>query len=728
MASIRTLQRSFNGGEISPEMLGQITDPKHQAGLALCRNFVVKPQGPVENRAGFAFVREVADSARRTRLIRFTYSTLQTMVIELGHGTIRFHTQGATLLQGAPAAYDNGMAYEPGDLVASGGTNYYCIAATTGNAPPDGAYWYPEPASGVYQIPSPYGEDDVFDIHYVQSADVLTLVHPGYEPRELRRLGATSWVLAVIPFTPQIAAPANVVATPSLASTDYDYAYVVTAIAADGISESVASTAGTCQSNIFTSASKITITWDAVSGASRYNVFKMQGGLYGYIGQTSGTSLVDDNIAPDLSKTPPVYETVFSGTGDYPAGASYWEQRRTFAGTTNKPQNLWMTRSGTESNMSYSLPVRDDDRISFRVAAREANTIRHVVPLGQLILLTSAAEWVVSSINSDAITPSTLNVRPQSYVGASNVQPEVINNALIYCAARGGHVRELAYNWQANGFVTGDLCLRAAHLFDSLEIVDMAYQKAPQPIVWAVSSNGKLLGLTYVPEQQVGAWHQHDTVGGAFESCCVVAEGGEDFLYCVVRRTIDGNEVRYVERMASRKFTDPADAFFVDCGITYDGAPETDFAGLDHLEGQTVAIFADGAPRAQQTVTGGQIVLDIEASKVQIGLPITADLQTLPIAAQIDAAFGQGREKNVNKVWLRVYESSGISAGPSLDKLTPYKQRSGEPYDTPPALKTQEIRLAVSPRWGDGGQVYIRQQDPLPLTIVSMSVEVALGS
>ena len=73
MANIRTLQRSFAGGEISPEMFGRNDDAKYQAGLARCRNFIVKPQGPVENRPGLQFVREVKDSTKRTRLIPFTY-------------------------------------------------------------------------------------------------------------------------------------------------------------------------------------------------------------------------------------------------------------------------------------------------------------------------------------------------------------------------------------------------------------------------------------------------------------------------------------------------------------------------------------------------------------------------------------------------------------------------------------------------------------------------------
>lgn len=768
MPSIRTLQRSFAGGEVSPEMFGRIDDSKYQSGLAKCRNFVTKPQGPAENRAGFQFVRAVKDSTKKVLLIPFTYSTTQTMVIEAGAGYFRFHTQGATLMNG-------GVPYE---------------------------------------ITNPFAEADLFDLHFVQSADVLTLTHPNYAPRELRRLGATSWTLSTIAFTPTVTAPTGVSASSQgYTKAKYSYQYVVTAIGSDGVEESAASTRATgtavsisgvtqanpgvvttasahnlvvgdplqiagivgmtqlngntytvasapsgttltlkdssgnvvntsgfgayvsggtltplcIQGNLFETGCTISISWAAIAGATRYNVYKQQGGLFGYIGQTSDLSIVDDNISPDLSKTPPTYDSVFQAAGDYPGAASYFEQRQCFAGTTNKPQNIWMTKSGTESNMSYSLPIKDDDRIAFRVAAREANTIRHIVPLTQLLLLTSSAEWRVTSVNSDAITPSTISVRPQSYVGASNVQPCIINNALIYGAARGGHVRELGYSWQANGFLTSDLSLRAPHLFDTYDITDMAYAKAPQPLVWFVSTSGKLLGLTYVPEQQIGAWHQHDT-DGVFESCTVVAEGGEDVLYCVIRRTIGGNSVRYVERMASRQFSDQADAFFVDCGLTYSGAAATTISGLNHLEGKTVSILADGAVHPQRVVTGGAITLDQAASTVQIGLPITADLQTLPVAAQIDGSFGQGRYKNVNKVWLRVYRSSGIFVGPDANNLTEAKQRTTEPYGTAPALKSEEIQVLLTPSWADSGQIFVRQSDPLPLSIVSMTAEVALGA
>jgi hypothetical protein len=688
MANIRTLQRSFAGGEISPEMFGRIDDVKFATGAARVRNFITLPHGPAANRPGFQFVREVKDSTKRTRLIPFTFSTTQTMVIELGAGYFRFHTAGGTVLSGA----------------------------------------------SPYEITNPYAEADLFDIHFVQSADVLTLVHPGYAPRELRRLGATNWTLTTIAFVPDLAAPTSVTATANGAGST-TYTYKVTAVSSNGIDESPASTAASCTNDLLTTGRQNTISWTAVSGASRYNVYKEASGLYGYIGQAEGTSFVDDNIAADFGTTTPITNNPFSSTGNYPGAVSYFEQRRVFAGTINKPQNVWFTRSGTESNLAYSLPTRDDDAISFRVAAREANTIRHLVPLGDLVMLTGSGEWRVTSVNSDVLTPTTISVRTQSYIGANNVQPVIVNNNLIYAAARGGHVREMSYNDTAKGFVTGDLSLRAPHLFDGKTIVDAALAKSPTPVVWFVSSDGKLLGFTYVPEQQVGAWHWHDT-DGTFESIAVVAEGDEDALYAVVRRTINGQSKRYVERLASRLFIDPEDAFFVDSGLTYTGTAVATITGLGHLEGKTVNILVNGAVHPQRVVSSGAVSLDIPLVDaegntydvvVHVGLPITADLQTLPLAAGIDNAYGQGRAKNVNKAWLRVYRSSGIFIGPDEGNLTEAKQRTVENYGQPPALKSEEVQIMLTPSWREAGQVFIRQTDPLPLTAVSLTLEVAVG-
>jgi hypothetical protein len=503
--------------------------------------------------------------------------------------------------------------------------------------------------------------------------------------------------------------------------------YAVQAIASDGVSTSALSSSASVLNNLDVTGSYNTVTWSAVSGAQSYNIYKQFNGLWGYIGNTTALTFVDNNIAVDMSITPGYPDAVFSGTGNYPSCVCYFQQRRCFAGTTNAPQNAWMSNSGTESMFSYSLPSQATDRIAFRVAALQADAIRHMVPMVQLIMLTSQTEFALGQPGSyETITPSTISVNAQSYIGASSVQPTIINTTMVYAASRGGHVRELGYAWTVNGYMTGDLSLRAAHLFDNLSIVDQAYSKAPLPIVWFVSSNGKLLGLTYIPEEQIGAWHQHDTQG-AFESIACVQEGNEDALYAVVNRTIGGTTVRYVERMATRLFDSLQDAFFVDAGVsnTFD-SPVTEVDGLTWLEGQTVAVLADGGVQSEKVVTGGSITLDHAASVVQIGLPYTADLQTLPAVLQVDG-YGQGRVKNINRCWVKVYQSSGVFIGPDMDHLTEIKQRTTEPWGSPPELQSTELEVLTTPSWQTSGQVYIQQQDPLPIEVVGLTLEVVLG-
>ena len=821
MPVTRTFSRSFSGGEISPEMFGRIDDAKFQQGAATMRNFVAKPQGPAENRPGFSFVREVKNSSQTVRLLSFTFSTVQTMIIEMGNEYFRFHTQGQTLFYSDGAAWNGSTNYAIGDIAKYNNVNYYAKTAHSNSQPPNATNWYAMPTNpNIYEIPHPYQQAELFDVHYVQSADVMTLVHPNHAPRELRRLSATKWELRTINFASPLASPTGVSVSryiPSSSSTNVDtyeaHEYVVTAVGSNLVDESSQSNSASVDNNIYVTGAKNTISWNAVNGAAKYRVYKEQAGIYGFLGETTSTSIIDANIAPNFSRTPPIYENEFQSTNNYPGAVSYFEQRRVFAGTNNEPQTILMTKSGTESNLSFGLPIRDDDRIKFRVAARESNTIRHIVPLTNLLMLTGSAEWRVSSINSDAITPTSISVKPQSYVGANNAQPVIVNNSMVYAASRGGHVRELGYNWQANGFITGDLSLRAPHLFDNLSVTDMALSKAPIPIVWFISSNGKLLGFTYVPEQTIGAWHQHDT-DGTFESVAVVSEGNDDVLYCVVKRTINGATKKYVERLGTRLFNQARDCFFVDCGSTYNGTntntnqtvtisggtnytrgesvtitanynlfnapPSLDdvgdaivlingsnyyrcnitatssatvatvkldvdlpaslrntgittfevarnvISGLDHLEGKTVSILADAAVHPQRVVSSGSITLERASSVVHVGLEYQSDLQTMPMALQAEA-FGQGRVKNLNHVWLRVLESSGIFAGPSADKLVEAKQRTTEPYGAPPRLKTEDIKIMVTPTWQDNGQLFVRQTDPLPLTIVGMTLEVAIG-
>lgn len=742
---MKTLYRSFAAGEITPELYGRVDLTKYQTGLARCKNFTILPHGPAARRPGFGYAVEVRDSTRAVRLIEFAFSADQTAVLEFGHLTIRFLINGQAVLEANQA-----ISSIVGNLVTSAAHGYatgddvfilnrfFRVTVTGANTYTTADRWgaaaspAPSATAGarVYTIASPYVDTDLFDIRFAQNSDVLTLTHPSYAARELKRLGATNWTLTSISFAPSATVPTGVgvIATVGTPGNQSPHRYVVTAIAADGVTESLASAIVSVNNNLTVAGNFNTVSWSAVAGATRYNVYKQRGGSFGYIGQLATLSLVDDNVLADTSKTPP--EDIFklnTGVGDYPAAVTYYEQRRWFAGTNNEPQNVWATRSGTEANLTSSLPSQDDDGLEFRIAARQQNAVRHLLPLADLIALTVGAEFRLFADNAPNITPTSLSVKPQGYSGASTVQPALTSGSILYVQAQGSRIRELAYNFQSNAYTSIDISIMAPHLFNGYTVTDVAYARAPVPALWAVRSDGALLGLTYVPEQQVYAWHQHDT-DGVFESAAVVSETLEDVLYVVVRRTVNGRSVRYIERLRSRLFVDQEDAFFVDSGLSYDGAPVSTVGGLWHLEGKELQILADGAVHPLRTVTGGAVALEYPASVISAGLPYNSDLITLPLALEGTEATAQGRTKNINGVAIRVTQSSLVKAGPTLDRLTEYPAREvTDPYGSPPALRTGELRFAIGPSWNSDGPVCVRQDQPLSLTVLSMALDFATG-
>jgi hypothetical protein len=819
---MKTLLRSFAGGEITPELYGRLDLTKFQTGLALARNFTTLPHGPAARRPGFRFIAETFDSTRKTRLIPFAYSADQTVVLEFGHQRLRLFVNGQVLLDGTTAAISSIVGstvtttgphgYSTGRDVYIGNRFHRITVVNTTTFTTADRWGVATVASGtsvspVFQLSTPYVEADLFALHYAQDSDVLTITHPGYETRELRRLSATNWTLTTVSFTPTLAVPSGlaVTATIGTAGNENPQSYVITAVASDGITESLPSDPVSTSNNLTVSGNYNTLRWTPSSTVYRYRLYKQRGGTYGYIGQAplitgepissitrvtttatlttatahgldtgdvvrvsgatpaqyNGTftitvttptafeytmasdpgasaspvgsyiaieAIIDDNVLADTTITPPedVY-TLNTAAGKYPAAVTYYEQRRWFAGTTSEPQTVYATRNGTQSNLTSSTPSQDDDALQFRIAARQNNTIRHLAPLADLIALTAGGEFRIYADSAPAITPTSLSIKPQGYSGASDVQPALTTNSLLYVQAQGSRIRELAYNWESSAYTSIDVSIMAPHLFNGYTVSDVAYCRAPVPTFWCVRSDGVLLGLTHVPEQQVYGWHQH-TTDGVFESVCVVPENNEDVLYVVVRRTINSRTVRYVERLQSRTFVDQADAFFVDSGLTYDSTPVSSVSGLWHLEGKQVQILADGAVHPPRTVTAGAITLDASYSTIHVGLAYNADLQTLPLALDGAPAAGQYVRKNVNGVALRVTQSNLVKAGPAFAKLTEFPARDHtDPYGSPPALKTGELRFSIGPSWNSDGSVCLRQDQPLPLTVLGIAVDVATG-
>lgn len=510
-------------------------------------------------------------------------------------------------------------------------------------------------------------------------------------------------------------------------NSDTTSTYRVTAVDADR-QESVPSTSASVTNNLFVSGAYNTVTWTAVNGASRYRVYKQRqdSGLYGFIGESTSLSFKDDNIAPDLGQTPPILDvSLVPGPGlKAPRAVTHDQGRRAFAATTEATQDVWMTRTNTEGDMSYSLPVKDTDRIHQRIKGRIGFEIRHLVPLGRLVALTDTTEFRITAIDGLALTPDSFAAQAQSYIGASRVHPMIMQGVLLFEGAKGGEVYRMAYSEEAGGYQTVSVCDRATHLFRGYHLKQMAEQLAPVPIGWCVSSNGHLLGVTFVPAQQVLAWHWHDS-DGVFESVSVGNENGEDRVYAIVRRTINGVSKRFVERLGALGPVAQDQSWQVDCGLLLETTAGVSIVGgLGHLEGKEVAVFANGVPQGRQTVAAGQIHLALPLpagqNRVVVGLPIAHELQTLPAVFAVDA-FAGAKPKNLTKVWVRVEASGPFEIGPSLDNMI-------QPSEIPgvgPFSGLVEVR--VPPDWTMDGQLFIRQTEPLPVTVVSIMAEMAVG-
>lgn len=742
--------RAFSAGELAPSLSARADQALYQLGLKTCRNFLIQRQGGVINRPGTRFLGEVKDSADATLLYRWSFTAAsQSTLIELGDQYARFWRGGERLevVTADLDAYSGVTAYEQGDLVKDAGVGYYALRATTGDTPASSpADWYPLPATGansIYEIPTPWLSTDFTGPtgrpRFAQDGATIVITHSGYEPRLLTNLDPTgidddepSWTLSPIVFGPSIAAPANLAGTEGATGTAAPQ-YKVTAVKADTFEESLPTAAVTLSNAVEppTEAAPNHLTWDAVADAVEYRVYKdpFGNGTFGLLERaTEQEEFFDVGFAPDFSLTPPQAREPFGPAAHNPEVATHYQQRRVFAHTETDPATVWTSRTGFLSNLSIRSPLQDDDAVTFTISARDLHVVRHLVPLKQLVILTNTGEWLVRGNSDGVLTPTGINLDQHAYHGASRVVPVVIGNAIVYVQARGTSLRDLRFDAPSQSALGGrDLTLFAGHLVDGYTLTAIDYQLSPHSIVWVVRSDGTLLALTYLADVDQWGWSRCDSGGDVFEDVCVVPEDDEDVVYVLVRRTVDGSTVRYLERLASRPlFTDAsyaADAFFVDCGITQTGASTTSVTGLDHLEGETVYALADGAVQGPFTVAAGAITLTTAASTVHVGLRITAQLETLPL--DVHGTGVRAQRKRIQDL-VTIVETSALDfyAGPASDQLVQVRRN---PWESAAGLITGQRETLLTSRFREDGHVFIQHVNPTPLAILGLIPKFEVG-
>ena len=666
MARVAVQLTNFTGGELSPRLDGRNDLAKYSTGCKTLENMVVYPHGSAARRSGTQYVAEVKDSSKETRLIPFEFSTTQTYILEFGNQYIRFYK-------------DNGQ-------ILSGGS--------------------------AYEISSPYLEAELFDIKYAQSADVMYICHPNHAVRKLSRTGHTAWTLTEVDFQNGPFMDHNISTTTLTAGH--------TSVGSSG-NLTLSSTTGVNNDQGWLS-----------TDVGRLVHFKE--GHYKITSITSTTVAVSTCVVAPSSGSASTDFALgsFSNTTGHPSCVTFFEQRLVFAATLSQPQTLFFSVSGDYENMddNYHGTVADDDSIIYTIASNQVNAIRFMTATRTLIIGTAGGEFAVSGGGTDiAITPTNILIKKQSNNGAANVDALAVGNATLFLQRAKRKLRELAYNFDVDGYVAPDLTILAEHISEG-GFKQLSYQQEPNQIIWCVRNDGQLIGLTYQREQEVVAWHRH-IFGGAFSSGNAVCESvatiptdnSEYQTWVIVKRTINGATKRYIEYIHNLNFdeTDDTSFNFLDSQLSYDGSPVTILSGLSHLEGQTVSILADGATHPDKVVSSGEITLNRSASKVKVGLGFTSLLQTMRLDAGSQNGTSQSKTKRIYEITIRLYESLGVEVGPDLNNMEriPFRS-SANLMDSGVGVFTGDKEVEFRGNYETDGFIFVRQDQPLPLTILSL--------
>ena len=845
MARVAVQLTNFTGGELSPRLDGRTDLTKYSSGCSTLENLVVYPHGSAARRPGSTFIAEVADSDNKTRLIPFEFSTTQTYMLEFSNLKMRVYKDKGAVLEGDktitgitqanPAVvtatshgYDNGdevlisgisgMTEVNGKrfLVADKTTNTFELQDKDGvdiNSTSFTAYASGGVSNKVFELATPYTTAQLFDLKFAQSADVMYITHPEHEVEKLSRTGHTSWTLTDVDFTKGPMQDANITTT----------------------------TLNPGQSAVGTGISLVASAVTGINGGSGFQstdvgrfVFLNSG--YAKITAVADTTNATIEILTALSGASATADWrlgAFSDTTGHPSCVTFFEQRLVFAGTTEQPQTIFFSKSGDYENMDANIggTVADDDAIIYTIASNQVNAIRFMTATRTLIIGTAGGEFTVSGGGTDsAITPTNILIKKQSNHGSANVDAISVGNATLFLQRAKRKIRELAYNFDVDGYIAPDMTILAEHISEG-GLTQIAYQQEPNQIVYATRNDGELVALTYQREQQVTAWHRH-IFGGRFGNATItvtdfanIADGtrivltkadgttttftsatsatsgkfhttssnnqtatnlktlidaDSDFtatvssnvvtiketsplstgfltitslddatrlaktdegkavcesvaviptddteyeVYVIIKRTINGSTRRFVEVLNVFDFdqTDNTSFNFLDSALSYSGSAVSTISGLDHLEGQTVSILADGATHPDKTVSSGSITLDRSSRNVKVGLAYRSLLQTMRLNAGSQNGTSQGKTKRIYDITVRMFETIGVEVGPNLNDMERIPFRSSADLmdeGIPPFTGDKEVEFRGN--YETDGFIFVRQTQPLPFTILSL--------
>lgn len=673
------IQTSFNAGEFSDLLDGAVDLQKRAFSVKTLKNMIGLKQGPAVRRGPTIFVKEVKDSAKRTALTKFEFSDSQSYTIEIGDSYFRFYKEYAQIESGGAAI----------------------------------------------EVATPYTQANLFDsnnllqLQFAQSGDVLYIVSPNYRPHVLTRTSDISWTLSEIDIEDGPYLPIN--------STSVTFA----------LSGTTGSVTVTASSATFAS-----------TDVGRLIRFKDPANnwtwleITAYTSATQVTALIRGANASLGTATVNWRLGVWSDTTGWPRAISFFQDRLALAGNAAYPDRYDLTKTGGYSSTDLIFQptnaagtVADDNAITGSVPSGQVNPIQWLASdLRGLVAGTSKEEFVIRANSlGDSITPSNATASLFSGVGSAYIQPVRTVQGTTFCQSARRRLFDVIYSFEQDSLRPQDLTLAAEHITRN-QVVSMTYQQEPVNVIWAVRGDGVLIGMTHYPDQEVYGWHRH-VIGGVNAQVEAVTSipapnGSRDDLWLIVKRTINGTTKRYVEYM-ERYYEDDMDvmdAGQVDCRHTYNGVSTSVVTGLSALEGETVKIMVDGRSHPDLVVSGGQITLANNRSGeiIHVGLGYEWQVITQRHESKSNSYdTAQGKTKRISNVTVRLLNTLGMSYGDPTKTLVEHDFEQGQVYDTNESLFSGDTKKLVWPGVSDtDGQMEFSSDSVFPACIIAIMSEV----
>lgn len=759
MARVDIVQTAFIGGEFGPNLMGRTDIAQYQSACKFVQNWIIRPFGSIVSAPGTMYVSTAKTGGATTlngvKLVPWTFSVSDAYIIEMGDKYFRFFNNDA--------------------VVVSTGTTPYEVAS-------------------VYAAPS----ISTTAPQFCQNKDAMYFSHSKYPPQVLTRYGAVSWATTSFGFVGGPFMSGNITATTIQSSS-----------ATSGASTTLSASANIFVPSSATTTGHVGVWWSIGSTTTSATTgLAIQGCVK--ISAVTNPSTATATVYQPLTTTSATTswaEGSWSAVRGYPSSCGFYQGRLFFARTDAEPQTSWGSKTYDFTNYAVDGGA-DDDALDIQLSATQGNDIKWLFPMNDLIAGTYGGEFAITSgLNSgNPLTPSNVQAIQMTSWGSEPVVPKKIGNFAYYVQRGAQKLREISYQWTSANYISKDKTILSPQA-NGGGFLDIVYQQNPDTVLWALCTNGTIATCTREVDQEVQAWARH-TTAGSYTSIAVIPsqKSPYDEVWVIVRRTINGSQVNYIEVFQSQSIPTQQDlVFYVHSGATYNafantttgislssmgvtgstivitsgtsyfnatmvnrrlraiGPGDTDvgevlitgytsgtvvigkvaatfnslafaaaswgtsvasISSLTWLEGATVTVCADGGvDYPAKVVSNGTISMGYDYFVVNVGLPYTQQIETLPQEPPDAKGTSQGKKQRINQVGFKLNNSYlGFKVGRDVNHLSQFSFRDpNTPMGMPPTFATGTIaNIAFAGDYAYGATMIIQNTDPLPIEILSI--------